>query len=153
MSIIRWDPMRELEDMQRRFQSYFSTPNTSTPSFGSFLNEQLSSPQWLPACDISETPEAYSVHAELPDMRKEDIKITVQDGLLTLMGERKMEKEEKNKRYHRVERSYGRFQRSFTLPTAVDENKVTATYRDGVLNVLVPKSTSGSAQPKEIRIG
>lgn len=153
MSIIRWDPMRELDDMQRRFQSYFSTPSSSTPGFGSFLNEQLSSPQWLPACDISETPEAYSVHAELPDMRKEDIKITVQDGLLTLMGERKMEKEEKNKRYHRVERSYGRFQRSFTLPTAVDENKVTATYRDGVLNVLVPKSTSGSAQPKEIRIG
>jgi HSP20 family protein len=93
------------------------------------------------------------VHAELPDMRKEDIKITVQDGVLTLMGERKMEKEEKNKRYHRVERSYGRFQRSFTLPTAVDEGKVTATYRDGVLNLLVPKSTSGSAQPKEIRIG
>ncbi len=148
MSIVRWDPMKELEDMQRRVQSYFQTPG-----FGSFSNELLSSPQWLPACDIAETPEAYSIHAELPDVRKEDIKVTVHDGVLTLMGERKMEKEEKNKRYHRVERSYGRFQRSFTLPTAVDEGKVNATYRDGVLNLLVPKSTTGSAQPKEIRIG
>ncbi|OGQ18282.1 MAG: heat-shock protein Hsp20 [Deltaproteobacteria bacterium RBG_16_71_12] len=148
MSIVRWDPMKELEDMQRRFQSYFQTPTV-----GSFFNEQLASPQWMPACDIAETPEAYSIHAELPDVRKEDVKVTIADGVLTLMGERKMEKEEKNKRYHRVERSYGRFLRSFDLPTAVDENKVTATYRDGVLNLLVPKSTSGSAQPKEVRIG
>lgn len=148
MSIVRWDPMKELEDMQRRFQSYFQTP-----SFGSLSNEQLSSPQWLPACDIAETPEAYAIHAELPDVKKEDIKVTVHDGVLTLMGERKMEKEEKNKRYHRVERSYGRFQRSFTLPTAVDEGKVAATYKDGVLNLLVPKSTTGSALPKEIKIG
>ncbi len=147
MSIVRWDPMKELEDMQRRFQSYFQTP-----SFGSLWNEQLSSTQWLPACDISETPEAYSIHAELPDLRKEDIKVTVHDGVLTLMGERKMEKEEKNKRYHRVERSYGRFQRSFNLPTAVDEGKVAATYKDGVLNLLVPKSTTGGALPKEIKI-
>lgn len=147
MSIVRWDPMKELEDMQRRFQSYFATP-----SVGSLFNEQLSSPQWLPACDIAETPEAYSIHAELPDVRKEDIKVTVQDGVLTLMGERKLEKEEKNKRYHRVERSYGRFQRSFTLPTAVDEGKVNATYRDGVLNLLVPKSSGGGAQLKEIKI-
>lgn len=147
MSIVRWDPMKELEDMQRRFQSYFGTPST-----GTLFNEQLSSPQWMPACDISETPEAYSVHAEVPDMRKEDIKVSVHDGVLTLMGERKLEKEEKNKRYHRVERSYGRFQRSFTLPGAVEENKVQATYRDGVLNVLLPKATGGAAQPKEIRI-
>ena len=147
MSIVRWDPMKEFEDMQRRFQNYFATPSS-----GSLFNEQLSSPQWMPACDVTETPEAYSIHAELPDMRKEDIKVTVQDGVLTLMGERKMEKEEKNKRYHRVERSYGRFQRSFTRPTAVDEGKVNATYRDGVLNLLVPKASGGSAQPKEIKI-
>lgn len=153
MSIVRWDPMRELEDVQRRVQGFFSTPGSSTPSLGSFWNEQLGSPQWQPACDISETPEAYSIHAELPDVRKEDIKVTLTDGVLTLMGERRMEKEEKNKRYHRVERSYGRFQRSFDLPTAVDENKVTATYRDGVLNLLVPKATGGGVQPKEIRIG
>lgn len=148
MSIVRWDPMKELEDMQRRVQSYFSSP-----AFGTFANEQLSSPQWMPACDISETPEAYSVHAEIPDMRKEDIKLTVHDGVLTLMGERKMEKEERNKRYHRVERSYGRFQRAFTLPGAVEENKVQATYKDGVLNILLPKSTTGTAQPKEIKVG
>ena len=147
MSIVRWDPMKELEDMQRRVQSYFTTP-----TLGSFFNEQLSSPQWMPACDISETPESYSVHAEIPDMRKEDIKVSVNDGVLTLMGERKQEKEEKNKRYHRVERSYGRFQRAFTLPGAVDEAKVQATYKDGVLNVLLPKSTSATALPKEIRI-
>jgi HSP20 family protein len=140
--------MKELEEMQRRFQSYFSTP-----TFGALSDEQLSSPQWLPACDIAETPESYTVHAEIPDMRKEDIKVTVSDGVLTLMGERRMEKEEKNKRYHRVERSYGRFQRAFTLPGAVEENKVQATYKDGVLNVLLPKSTSGAALPREIKVG
>jgi len=146
MAIVRWDPMRELEDMQRRF-------------FGATLkdfnlgNEALARAEWVPAVDIAETPEAYTLHAELPAMKKEDIKLSVEDGLLTLTGERKLEREEKNKTYHRVERSYGRFQRSFTLPSAVDEAKVVATYDNGVVNVLIPKAVPPPPKSKEIKIG
>lgn len=147
MAIVRWDPLRELEDMQRRWLG------------GSFLkdfnlgNEALQRAEWAPAVDIAETPEAYTLHAELPAMKKEDIKLTVEDGVLTLTGERKLEHEEKNKTYHRVERSYGRFQRSFTLPTAVDETKVAASYDNGVLNVLIPKAAPPPPKSKEIKIG
>lgn len=147
MAIVRWDPMRDLEDMQRRLFG------------GAFLkdfnvgNEALARTEWAPAVDIAETPEAYTLHAELPAMKKEDIKLSVADGVLTLTGERKLEREEKNKTYHRVERSYGRFQRSFTLPTAVDETKVAATYDNGVLNVLIPKAAPPPPKTKEIKIG
>lgn len=146
MSIVRWDPMREFEDMQRRF-------------FGqNFLkdftgNEALARSEWAPQVDIAETPEAYTLHAELPGMKKEDIKVTVEEGVLTLKGERKFEKEEKNKKYHRVERSYGMFQRSFTLPQAVDDTKVAANYENGVLNVLIPKAPPPPPKSKEIKIG
>jgi HSP20 family protein len=147
MSIVRWDPMREFEDMQRRLFG------------GNFLrdygtnNEALARSEWSPAVDIAETPEAYTLHAELPAMKKEDIKLTVEQGVLTLTGERKFEREEKNRKFHRVERSYGRFQRSFTLPQAVDESKVAATYDNGVLNVLIPKAAPPPPMSKEIKIG
>lgn len=147
MALVRWDPFRELEDMQRRFLG---------GAFGkdyNFGNEALQRTEWAPAVDIAETPEAYTLHAELPSMKKEDIKLTVEDGVLTLTGERKLEREEKNKTYHRVERSYGRFQRSFTLPTAVDETKVAASYDNGVLNVLIPKAAPPPPKMKEIKIG
>ncbi len=146
MALVRWDPMRDFEDMQRRL-------------FGSALlkdfnvgNEALQRAEWVPAVDIAETPEAYTLHAELPAMKKEDIKLTVDDGVLTLTGERKLEREEKNKTYHRVERCYGRFQRSFTLPTAVDEAKVAATYDNGVLNVLIPKAAPPPQRSTEVTI-
>jgi HSP20 family protein len=147
MAITRWDPMRDFEDMQRRFFG------------GSFLkdfnqgNEALQRAEWAPAVDIAETNEAYTLHAEVPGFKKEDIKLTVEDGVLTLAGERKFETEEKNKKYHRVERSYGRFQRSFTLPNAVDEAKVVATYNNGVLDVMIPKAAPPPPKTKEIKIG
>lgn len=147
MALVRWDPMRELDDLQRRF---FSTALLRDFAQG---NEALQRTEWAPAVDIAETPEAYTLHAELPAMKKEDIKLTVEDGVLTLTGERKLEREEKNKTYHRVERSYGRFQRSFTLPTAVDETKVAASYDNGVLNVLIPKAAPPPPKTKEVKIG
>lgn len=147
MSMVRWDPMRELEDMQRRFFGGTLAKDYAT------ANEALARAEWAPAVDIAETPESYTLHAELPAMKKEDIKVTVEDGVLTLSGERKFEKEEKNKKFHRVERSYGRFQRSFTLPTAVDESKVAATYNNGVLDVLIPKAAPPPPKAKEIKIG
>lgn len=105
---------------------------------------------WAPTVDISETDAEYAIKAELPEVKKEDVKVTVEDGVLTLQGERKQEKEEKGKKYHRIERSYGRFVRSFTLPDTVDESKVKAEYTDGVLHLHLPKSEK--AKPKQIDV-
>lgn len=108
---------------------------------------------WAPRVDVKETPEEFLIFAELPGVRKEDVKVTVKDGVLSLKGERKMEKEEKNTKYHRVERHYGSFMRSFSVPEGVDETKVLADYKEGVLNVHLPKSKDAKAKPVEIKIG
>lgn len=150
MALVRWNPMKELEDMQRRFDTLFGTGGASLTMFG---GERLTGADWTPAVDIAEGPEGYMLNAELPDVRKEDVKLAIHDGVLTMTGERKSEKEEKNKRYYRVERSFGRFERSFTLPGAVDENKISASFSNGVLHVVVPKTTTGSTAGREIRIG
>jgi HSP20 family protein len=158
MALVRWNPMKEIEDMQRRFDNLFGstmgttgTPGISQP-LGLFGGERLADSDWTPAVDVAESNEGYMLNAELPDVRKEDVKLSVQDGVLTLSGERKAEKEEKGKRYYRVERSFGRFDRSFTLPSAVDENKITASFAHGVLHVVVPKTTPGAVSGREIRI-
>ena len=100
--------------------------------------------------DITEDDKEYLIKAELPEMRKEDVKVTVENGVLTISGERKFEKEEKKKKYHRVERGYGTFMRSFALPDDADFNKVNAEFKDGVLTVHVPKTEH--AQPKQIEV-
>jgi HSP20 family protein len=99
---------------------------------------------------IIEDDKNYTVKAELPDVKKEDVHLSVEDGVLTLTGERKFEKEEKNRKYHRTERAYGKFARSFSLPTNIDPQKVSASYKDGILNVTVAKSEK--AMPKQIEI-
>jgi HSP20 family protein len=105
---------------------------------------------WMPSVDIAETAEAFEIKAELPDVRKEDVKVSVEDGQLRISGERKQEKEEKGKKFHRVERSYGSFMRSFTLPENVDDSRLTAEYKDGLLNVRLPKTEK--AKPKAIAV-
>jgi HSP20 family protein len=105
---------------------------------------------WMPTVDISETDGEYLIKAELPEVKKEDVKVTVENGVLTLQGERRQEKEEKGKRYHRVERSYGSFVRSFSLPESVDEGAVKAEYKDGVLNLHLPKTEK--VKPKAIDV-
>jgi HSP20 family protein len=100
--------------------------------------------------DISEDEKEYVIKAEVPEMKKEEIKINVQDDVLSISGERKYEKEEKGKKYHRVERAYGSFMRSFTLPEDADGSKVNAEYKDGVLKVHLPKSEK--AKPKAIEV-
>jgi HSP20 family protein len=150
MALVRWNPMKELEDMQRRFDNLFG--QTGQP-LGLSGSERLVESDWTPAVDIAESAEGYMINAELPDVRKEDVKLSIQDGVLSLSGERKAEKEEKGKRYYRVERSFGRFERSFTLPTAVEENKITASFTNGVLHVSVPKSSTSMTAGREIRIG
>ena len=145
MTLVRWDPFRELEDMSERLNRVFSRPSVRNTG-----KENLTVTDWAPTVDISETEGEYLIKAELPEVRKEDVKVTVENGVLTLQGERRQEKEEKGKRFHRVERSYGSFVRSFSLPESVDENAVKAEYKDGVLNLHLPKSEK--VKPKAIDV-
>ena len=149
MTLVRWDPFRELEDMSERLNRVFARPALRTTGG----KEQLTVADWTPSVDISETEQAYLIKAELPEVKKEDVKVTVEDGVLTLSGERRQEKEEKSKKYHRVERSYGSFLRSFALPESVDETGVKAEYKDGVLNLHLPKAEKAKPKAIEVKVG
>ena len=149
MSLVRWDPFRELEDMSDRLNRAFGRSAIARPT-GNGNKDALTVFDWAPSVDIVETPEEFIVKAELPDVKKEDVKVSVDGGVLRIEGERKQEKEEKGKKYHRVERSYGSFFRSFTLPDNVDEGKVQAEFKDGILNVRLHKAEK--VKPKAIEI-
>ena len=146
MNIVRWDPFRELEEMSERLNRVIGTPSTRRDNG----KEMLAVADWVPRVDISESESEYVIKAELPEVNKNDVKITLEDGVLTLQGERLQEKEEKGRKYHRVERSYGTFVRSFTLPDSVDEEKVAAEFKDGMLNLRLPKTEK--AKPKAIEV-
>ncbi|OGW64469.1 MAG: heat-shock protein Hsp20 [Nitrospirae bacterium RIFCSPLOWO2_02_FULL_62_14] len=115
--------------------------------------EAITVADWIPTVDIAETDAEYQIKAELPEVKKEDVKVTVEDGELTISGERRHETEEKGKKYHRVERSYGSFVRSFTLPDHVDDAKVKAEYKDGVLHLHLPKSEKAKPKAIDVKIG
>jgi HSP20 family protein len=145
-TLTRWNPLRELEDFQTRILSAFN-PSSSRRSNG---QESLTMAEWMPVVDISEDDKEYVITAELPDVKKDDVRVTMENGILTITGERKFVKEENNKRWHRVERSYGSFARSFALPDDGDATKVNAEFKDGLLKVHVAKSES--ARPKQIEV-
>lgn len=135
--------------MQNRLASFWNLePFRSMNS-----EETLTVAEWTPRVDIVEDEKEIVVKAELPEMKKEDVKVTVDQGVLTISGERKIEKEEKNKKYHRIESEYGSFLRSFTLPAAVISEKVTADFKDGVLRVHLPKETKPGTKAVEIKVG
>jgi HSP20 family protein len=138
----RRDPFRELinlrDDMDRLFDTFFGRTPQEADGF------------WSPTIDIEEDSENYCVKAELPGMKKDDIKISVRGNLITLSGERKHTSEMKMKTFHRIERSYGKFSRTITLPSDVDSDTVKATYKDGILTVILPKPES--TKPKEIEV-
>lgn len=138
MNIARWDPFRELESMHARLNRVFS----DRPFRGADANEP-SFADWAPAVDVQETEKEYVIKADLPDVKKEDVKVEYGDGVLTVEGERKLEKEDTGTKYHKIERAYGKFVRRFALPTEVDGTKVGAEFKDGVLNVHLPKSPNG----------
>jgi HSP20 family protein len=146
MSLVRWDPFRELEEVSDRLNRMFARPATRAANG----KETMIVADWTPSVDISETEGEYQIKAEIPDVRKEDVKVTLEDGVLTIQGERKHEKEEKGKKYHRIERSYGSFVRTFSLPDVIDEEKVKAEFKEGVLNLSLPKSEK--AKPKAIDV-
>lgn len=150
MNITRWNPFRELEEMSERLNNVFGRPVPARLSESA--KELMTAPDWSPAVDIVETNNEYNIKAEIPGVKKEDVKVSVENGLLTIRGERKLEKEEKDKRYHRVERFYGTFTRSFSLPENVDETKVLAEFKDGMLNVHLPKSEKTKMRSVEIKV-
>ncbi|UVT16123.1 MAG: Hsp20/alpha crystallin family protein [Nitrospira sp.] len=143
----RWNPFKEIEEMEKRLSSFFGR---SPAAGGGEKNEAITVAEWSPLVDISEDDKEYLIKAEIPEMKKEDIKLNVHDDVLTITGERKYEKEEKSKKYHRVERAYGSFVRSFTLPEDADGTKVGAEYKDGVLKIHLPKSEK--VKPKAIEV-
>jgi HSP20 family protein len=146
MALVRWTPMGNLQsfqhEMNRMFNQFFQGSN------GEEAGSKLST--WNPSVDIYETDDALVIKAELPGVSKDDVSIDVHQNTLTLRGQRKHEAEVKDEQYHRVERSYGSFQRSFTLPSTIDYEKVQATFKDGVLELHLPRLES--AKPRQIAI-
>ena len=151
MSLIRWDPFRDLEEMGDRMNRVFGGfGRPGFPRASEAGREALTVPDWAPMVDITETNDEYLIKAEIPEVKREDVKVSVENGVLTMQGERKQEKEEKGKKFHRVERYYGSFMRTFTVPDNVDETKVRAEFKDGLLNVHLPKTEK--AKPKAIEV-
>ena len=142
-----WDPMREMEEMQNRVASLFGRTLPLKRESG---EEEITLTEWIPPVDIAEDDKEYSIKIELPGVNKEDLRVSVEGGVLSISGERKAEKEEKNKKYHRIERTYGSFARSFTLPEGTPTVKVSAEFKDGVLRVHLPKDEA--AKPKSIDV-
>jgi HSP20 family protein len=138
-----------MEDLQRRMTSLFdwSPFRRSALTAG---EENITVPEWAPLVDIAEDEKEYLIKVELPEVNKDDVKVTVEGGTLTISGERKAEKEQKGRKFHRVERFYGRFERSFTIPDDAEADDVKAEFKDGVLRVHLAKSEK--ARPKQIEV-
>jgi len=145
MSIIRYDPFRDLRTLQEEVNRLFST--NLTRGFG---EEGIGRGAWNPSVDIYENKDQIVLEAELPGMKQEDFELTVENNVITLRGERQLEKKEESDNYHRVERSYGSFTRSFTLPQTVSAEGATAEYTNGVLRVTLPKREETKARRIQI---
>lgn len=142
-----WDPFRELEEFSNRLSRLFGTAPARRRGND---REEITAAEWSPLVDIVEDDKEYLVKVELPGVHKHEVKVRVEDGVLSISGERHFEKEEKGKRYHRVERAYGAFTRSFSLPDDADPNAVQAEFKDGLLCVHVAKDKN--ARPKAIEV-
>ena len=142
-----WNPYRELQEFENRLAGFFGRAPVRT---NGDKKEAIALADWAPLVDISEDEKEYLVKAELPEVKKDDVRVTVENGVLSISGERKVEKEEKEKKYHRVERAYGCFERSFTLPEGADGTKITAEFKEGVLKVHLPKAEN--AKPKSVTV-
>jgi HSP20 family protein len=144
MSIVKSNPSAELDEIQGRMNRFF----TDVPS----RNEGCDVPVWAPSVDIQETAKEYAVTVDLPEMKKDDVKVGIENGTLTIEGERRLAKEHKDGTYHRIERQYGRFVRRFAMPGEIDAAGVQAQYKDGVLTVLLPKSAAGMLRSVEVKV-
>ena len=140
-ALIRWYPFREMDELQNRL---------ATALGSNLFNRSGTVADWAPPVDVVENEKEYTISVELPGIQKENVKVTVEDGTLTISGERKFEQEQKDKKYHRTERAYGTFVRSFAFPEDADPAKVIAEFKDGVLQVRLTKSEK--ALPKTIEV-
>lgn len=145
MAITRWRPFRDIVSVQDEMNRLFDDIFGHRPA-----RVEWTEGVWSPSVDVSEDTDNMVIKAEMPGMSKDDVKISVQDNVLTLKGEKKQEKEEKEANCHRIERSYGSFCRSFQLPATVRADKIKANYKDGVLSIILPKTEE--VKPKEIPI-
>lgn len=143
MKLTKWDPFREIDDMFTKYLTHYNRPSLGN-------QELLASGDWAPRADIAETDLDFTIKVEVPEIKREDIKITIDNGVLNIRGERKREKEDKGVKYHRVERHYGSFLRSFSLPDNVAEEQIDAQFKEGVLTLRLPKMEK--SKPKRIEI-
>ena len=151
MALIRWEPARELSSLQsemnRLFNTFFDTPTTTGGGNGGAVR------RWIPSMDLVETEEHFVLRADLPGLSEEDVSIELEDNVLTVSGERRAEHEEKKEGFYRVERSFGQFRRSLTLPEGVDADKIAATFDKGVLEVRIPKPEERKPRKVAIQVG
>jgi HSP20 family protein len=143
MNIVRWEPLRELDELFRRYAPAHSR------AMATKNGEEVS---WMPAANISETSKEYLIKAELPEMKKEDVSITLQNGVITISGERKHMKEDQNENTLRIESVYGAFSRSFALPEGVDHAAIRAESKDGILSIHIPKTPAVMPQKIDIKV-
>ena len=151
MSLLRkpmrdWRPFPEFEEMSKQLSRMFGRDIRSASLEGTAFAD------WTPSVNLAETKKAYKIDAELPGVTKEDVKITLEDGVLCIQGERKEEKEEKEEEYHRMESVYGSFLRRLSMPSDADETKIDAKFKDGMLKIIIPKSEEKQARSKEIAV-
>ena len=144
MNVVRWNPYRDLSSFADQFNRALGTGT------GRERDEELSLGAWIPPVDIAEDKDRITLTAELPGFHEDQVKIQMEGGVLTIRGERKFEEEKNGRNFHRVERSYGQFVRSFTLPNNVEREQIRATFDNGLLKVELPKSEE--ARPREIKI-
>jgi HSP20 family protein len=144
MSLIRWDPFGDVDTLFNRLMPH-SFARVALPGNGRKLD-------WSPSADISETDKEYFIRAELPAVKKEDVQVTYDEGIITIKGERKQQKDEKNEKFHRVESFYGSFERSFSLPENADADAIRCESKDGILTVHIPKTETVKHQPKQIAV-
>jgi len=145
VAVVKWDPLRDLLSIQDRMNRLFEQTLSRSRA-----EEGIAASTWSPAVDIYETPETIVMKAELPGLSREDIEIQIRDNALTLRGERRFAKDAQQENYLRIERAYGAFQRSFTLPATIQQDKIRAVFRDGVLELTLPKAEE--TKPKKIAI-
>jgi HSP20 family protein len=145
MSVVRWDPFGAMDDVFNRFPSLLGRLPRLSGSGETGV-------EWSPSVDISETGQEYVIRAALPAVKKEDVTVTIEDGMLTLSGERRQKEEQKDEKFHRVESFYGNFSRSFSLPEGIDATAIRAESKDGVLTIHVPKTKPESKKPTTIKV-
>ncbi|PIQ10727.1 MAG: heat-shock protein Hsp20 [Ignavibacteriales bacterium CG18_big_fil_WC_8_21_14_2_50_31_20] len=150
MTLTRWNPAKELISVEKEFSKLFDSFNNRFGLKSSKEDEDFANAVWSPLTDIREDEDKYSLHLDLPGVKKEDVKITFNNGQIAISGERNFGKEEKNSKYHHVERAFGKYYRAFNLPEKIIEDRIDAEFKDGILKITIPKAEE--AKPKQIEV-